>query len=238
VNSFVVACCPARNRAWILPDWLRAQREQTRRPDALYVLLNDCADDSREVVLHNAPDGIPLVVEEWNTGEAGWDRIEPRYSTANIATLRNEMVRRVLERWPQTTHVWSVDSDVAPAPDCLDQLLSAGGVCAAVVRNSTDTVWNFMCGWDNGEPQRDGCEQFSLSSSRVYGGHPFSVSLTGACILIPRSAIEDNPTLRYSGHPRGEDVSWCVAARELGIPLYVHPLAKTKHHMVQGKEAL
>jgi hypothetical protein len=233
---FVIAATIARNRAWILPTWLRAVSSQTIPPDAIYILLNDCSDDSRRVILENAPDSVPLFVQEMNTGEPGWDRIEPRYSTANIAKLRNEMVDRVLRRWPGATHIWSVDSDVEPAPDCLELLLgSAFPVVGAVVRNG-DAVWNFMCGFEERdgriEPWRNGEEAHWMERDK-----PFSVSLTGACILIHRRELVAG--VRYGAHPRGEDVVFCIALAERDFyPLHVHPLARTRHHMRQGEAPL
>lgn len=218
-------------------------RAQTRRPDALYVLLNDCADDSRQVLLENAPDGIPLVVEEFNTGEPGFERAPAdgtlRYSTANIATLRNEMLRRVLARWPQATHAWSVDSDVEPQEHCLARLIAADKpVIAAVVRNG-DAVWNFMCGRrkEDGEPERNGCEPLWLCVyAHDLAPEPFPVGLTGACILLSRNVLEAQPIPpRYGAHPRGEDFPFCAQARELGFDLYMHPRALTRHHMVKGE---
>lgn len=32
-EPFIVAGCPARNRAWILPRWYEAMERQTRKPD-------------------------------------------------------------------------------------------------------------------------------------------------------------------------------------------------------------
>jgi hypothetical protein len=235
---FVIAATIARNRAWILPTWLRAVSSQTIPPDAIYILLNDCTDDSRRVILENAPDSVPLFVQEMNTGETGWDRIEPRYSTANIAKLRNEMVDRVLRRWPGATHIWSVDSDVEPAADCLELLLGEDrSIMAAVVRNG-DKVWNFMCGLErkgeNLEPTRYGDEGLRLE----YLSETFSVYLLGACVLIRRGVLESDDPVRYGANPRGEDFPFCSLALEIGYSLFVHPLARTRHHMRQGEAPL
>lgn len=157
-EPFVVVGCPIRNRAWALPRHLAALRAQAREPDAYFYLANDCDDHTRKVgnmpcdgtiaCLHDAsvdvngvePGPARLRFDILNTGDPGSERVatadSPRYSTANLAAVRNEWVRRCLEHWPQASHLWSCDSDVIPDPDVLEKLLAADvPVCAAVVRN-------------------------------------------------------------------------------------------------------
>lgn len=233
-TPFVVAGCPAKNRAWALPRWyaaLMAQPQLWRKPDAVFVLLNDSDDDS-EILLNEMS-----VASSWlrdtphlsygvvNTGDPGYDRIYPRYSTANLATVRNYWIERALHRWPELTHLWSCDSDVLPDADVLEKLLASDKpVIAAVVANhATGSVFNYFTGEDADGPRRHGLDSILWSMAEV----PFEVTMTGACVLIRRDVLDAG--VRYADHARGEDVAWSKAASEAGFPLYVHPKALTSH---------
>lgn len=236
-EPLVIAATIAKNRAWALPLWYPALAAQTRPPDHTFVLLNDCTDGSEALLADIRDFGV------LNTGDTGDNRIHPRYSIANLAHLRNEMISRVLTRWPTLTHLWSVDSDITPNPDVLAKLLSADlPVCAAVVRNSQQfNIFNYMCGWrqkygagDEGSfksPYRDGTERDQLARSE-----PFIVSLAGACVLIRRDVLDAG--VRYGDHPQGEDAHFSISAMEHGFMLAVHPQARTSHYMEQGEEPL
>lgn len=229
MDEFVVAGCPAKNRAWALEQWVGAMKSQSRRPSALYVLFNDDED-----TLYRIPRGT--IQSSWmlwdtvNTGDPGYDRIYPRYSTANLATVRNYWIERAIHRWPELTHLWSCDSDVLPDPDVLDKLISADKpiISAVVANHATGAVFNYFTGEDADGPRRHGLDSVVWSMAEV----PFEVTMTGACILIRRDVLDAG--VRYADHARGEDVAWSVAARKAGFPLYVHPLARTSHIQRDG----
>lgn len=239
-TPYVVAATIAKNRAWSLLEWYFSLRTQDKVPNATFVLLNDCSDFSESLMsdLSFAAGSrwderlYDLHFEVINTGDHGYDRIYPRYSTANLATLRNEMMDRVLARWPQCTHVWSVDSDVLPDPDVLEKLLEANlpVVAAVVANNATGAVFNFFGGSDDDGPRRAGLDVMALT----FNTSPFEVTMTGACVLISRDVLDAG--VRYADHPRGEDVAWSVSARNAGFPLHVHPLARTRHIQRDGSE--
>lgn len=234
-DTFVVAGTIARDRVWALPAWHRSlHADATRKPDATYVLLNDCSDDSyrtlkilrcRTVPYHFGPD-------------CGTDRVGPnRYSMQRLAHLRNVWIDDCFVQWPHLTHLFSCDSDVLPDPNVLSLLLAADKpVIAAVVRNGPGPVYNFFCGdgneGDYGRLHRDGTEGERLDSLTA----PFRVTMTGACCLYRRDAIDSG--LRFHAHDQGEDVGLAIQAKELGIELWVHPQARTSHMMCQGEEPL
>lgn len=249
-SPFVVACCPARNRAWALPRWYASLSAQSRRPDAALVLSNDCSDDTKHVLRQlQRGSGLPGRLELhrgiYNTyTSSGSERDStPKYDIANLAAVRNECVAQCLKEYRQLTHLWSVDSDVVPDADVLSLLLAADvPIVAAVVRNSDAAgVFNYMCGWQrpygNGDdnvnvlPRRDGSE-----SSKLERTEPFVVTVTGACVLIRRDVIDAG--VRYDAHPQGEDVAWSLDAQRHGYMLAVHPLARTSHYMRRDEEPL
>lgn len=234
-QPFVVAATIAKNRAWALPRWHGSLVGQTpTHPRALYVLNNDSSDDTAACLLDAPqPADVTLVVETLNTGDQGCERTSgsaPRYSIANLALLRNEMIARVLSLWPNLTHLLSVDSDIACDPNVLALLLAARlPIVSAVVRNSpTQPVYNFWRGWVSpfggpSYPHRDGSEERALAENS-----PVIVSMTGACVLIERAVLDDE-RVRYAAHPQGEDIPFSVAAQRAGWLMAVHPKARTTH---------
>lgn len=239
-EPIVVAGCVAKNRAWALGSWYDAMEAQTRRPDRVRVLLNDC-DDSSEQICYERGDDVTSDYWVLTTGDPGCERVAtaeaPRYSIAHLAMLRNEFVDRTLERWPQATHLFSVDSDVIVDPDVLEKLLAADkAVIAATVCNSRDQpVWNFFVGSDDEGPRRTPMDQFGITGESVVQAKNkiAEVTMTGACVLIRRDVLDAG--VRYADHPRGEDVAWSMAATKAGFSLYVHPQARTSHVQRNGE---
>lgn len=86
-----------------------------------------------------------------------------------------------------------------------------------------------MLGWDALGPKRSNghSHQEALISGLT------QVTLTGACCLYRRDVFEQG--LRWSDHPRGEDAGLAMQARELEIPLYVLPNARTRHVQRNGE---
>lgn len=249
-NAFVVAGCPLKNRLWCAERHAYSLASQSRRPDALFWLLND--DTERTGVglcngVLQVNDCPPGTIEHFDTGDTGYSRIAvngtPRYSIANLATVRNKWVERALALWPHLTHLWSVDSDVLPDADVLSLLLDADlPVVAAVVANNADsTVYNYMCGWSRQQPSIDGevvqPRRNGDEALRLLRTDPFAVSMTGACVLIRRDVVDTATAycMCYDDHVQGEDIAFSIEAQRYGFMLAVHPLARTSHVQHSGE---
>lgn len=251
-QPYVVAGCPVRNRAWIIERHVAAVKEQAPRPTCFY-LVND-SDDRTEQFLYECMPGALDDYEVFDTNHQGYTRTgEHRYHDdqhANLASLRNHWIERALELYPQASHLWMVDSDVVPDPDCLEKLLAADkDIVAGVVRNG-DGAWNFMTVSElvhgvGDVPTRTRVDEVNLHHET----DPFEVSLLGACVLVKREVLERKtqekaeffdatifyqpsvPAVRFWSHPRGEDFTWCSAAKAAGFDLWLQPLARTMHWM-------
>lgn len=249
-EPFVVATTCVRRRPWAARPWLGAMAAQARKPDAVLVVVDEPEDRVTEltwgVVASDcernglAPTKVVAYPHPsapgWSRGtrESGWREPEPgasgRYSDdqhAHLARLRNWTVERALELWPQCTHVWCTDSDVAPEPDVLELLLAADKeVVAAVVRNG-ERAWNFFSGesWRQNppEPYRNGTEPLIVTCKE-----PVKVTMTGASILLRLDAIKAG--YRWAPDLKGEDVGAAKIARAHGIELWLHPIARTLHY--------
>lgn len=242
--TFVVAGGIVRNRAWILPRHLSAVARC--RPDAMFYVTGDNEDETNTVLADfavrtfnelgpRAPRQAPFNYLVHDTGEPGWTRDgkeAPRYRSAHMAAERNLWAREALERWPQATHLWVVDSDVLPAPDVLERLLALKApVAAAYVPVGTIPI--HMMGWDSehDRPKRTGEEKLLTK--------PHIVSMVGGCYLIdarllghyPPPEHSDPPLPYWKEHPQGEDGGFAESVLRMGANMLVDPLAGCEHIM-------
>jgi GT2 family glycosyltransferase len=251
----------------VLPAWLAALAGQARRPDQTLLLINDSSDQSWAIA--NGPWWTCMSVPRvdpflWTVHAERYDTGHPHYERgsgytvdhhANLASVRNRWIERALAQWPQATHLWMVDSDVLPEPDCLALLLAADkDVVAAPVRNG-EKAWNFMSGYRHHEGSVEPVRMPGEAEMLAAGALPFEVALLGACTLVRRAVLDTwigvdpavgvntphqppQPLVRFAPHPRGEDLAFCAAARAAGYQLFVEPRARTAHWMDPDKEPL
>jgi len=107
------------NRADLLVGMLDALAQQTRQPDAVFVIDNASSDHTAEVLGRN---DLPLriTVMPDNVGGAGGFHLG---------------VRQAYDAG--FDRIWLVDDDVVPAPDCLATLLAHDEACLMSVREDT-----------------------------------------------------------------------------------------------------
>lgn len=219
--TFVVAGGICRNRSWCLPQHLNAVMNNLDLGDDLLYLTGDNADNTREVLIANF---VEYLVND--TGHPGYKR-DPgphRYDAANMAFLRNLWAEEAIKRWPDLTHLWVVDSDVIPEPDCLSKLLALDKPVVAAhvpLMDGVTPIW--MEGWSltSDLPRRTGSERKRIK--------PQTCTLVGGCYLIRRDAWDKG--LRWSPTEISEDGGFARSARDLGIEMWAHPGARTQHLM-------
>jgi hypothetical protein len=224
-DAFVVAGGPVRDRGWIVGSSIDAL--SANGADALFYLANDCQDNTETILYQKG-----VRYETVKTGKEGYCRGERRegwkghrYVFDHLADMRNLWADYALDLYPQATHFWSCDSDIAPDEDCLPLLLEADKPCiGARVRNSP-VAYNFMLGMDSGGARRSGGEAQALESTE-----PFEVTLTGACFLIRRDVLESTD---WGFHDRGEDLVFSQGCIDQGHGLWLHPRARCTHYMGQ-----
>lgn len=173
-----------------------------------------------------------------------------RCGTDGLVDSRNKAVDQFLEEARADWLFW-VDTDMGFAPDTIDRLLDAadpverpvvGALCFASVEKDSDGMggWHTVATPTLFDWAHDGDHQgFAVrwdypanTVTRVHG--------TGsACILIHRSVFEKihaefgtwysrsrNPS---TGQLISEDLSFCIRANALDIPIYVHTGVPTTH---------
>lgn len=173
-----------------------------------------------------------------------------RFRPIGICDARNQGAQTFLSVGAEG--LWFVDTDMGFMPDTLDRLLSSadplerpvmGALCFGVLEEEPDGMGGFTT--------RIVPSLFTWSKERKVFGEPDSapsgvirVDGTGtACLLVHRFALElvrdmHGPvwfdSIRDgSGEPIGEDLSFCLRLRELGIPVHVDTGIRTNHQKYQ-----
>jgi GT2 family glycosyltransferase len=169
--------------------------------------------------------------------------LKNEWSSANVSQPRNNLTRQFLET-TDAEWLWWIDADMGWDPMALDQLLEVadpvtapivGGLCFGAFHDMLfPTIYQFG--------QVDG----KLTTVRM-SDYPrdavVEVASTGAAfLLIHRSALERmrdrgfNKTFPWfqetemDGQPVGEDLTFCLRARMLEIPVHVNTAVKVGHH--------
>lgn len=228
---FVVAGGIVRNRAWILPDHLRAVA--FNKPAQMFYLWGDCKDATGEILRYGVAHyehgaaifveyrpvgdavgqwcGVPLEELRHDTGEPGYTRDGsdgPRYRSAHMAAERNLWAQEALKRWPQATHLLVVDSDVLPEPDVLEKLLAVDAPVACAYVPVGDGFPIYMEGDRSTILPPEEIERTKFSPYRT--GHershmtPFQCYLAGGCYLVKREVFKFGPAVESFCGPWSE----------------------------------
>lgn len=221
--------CPVRNRAWILPHYLRAMQslDYPREKLQYCFVLNNSTDCSQEIIEEFARNN--------NTDIIIFDQEKPRgvergyYSFTHLASLRNTLLNQFLETGAD--YLFSVDSDILVPADSLSRLIA----------HNCDIVSMLVCnGHQIGDPDvynvlRQVDDRYEYI--RDFPRHGvFPVDCTGAAYLIKRRVITRG--VRYCTDGGGEDIGFCQQAREMGFQLYCDGSLEAFHIMHENQLSL
>lgn len=179
-------------------------------------------------------------------------RLAMKHGAGGLIQARNEAVAKFLSDCEQSEWLWWVDTDMGFAPDTIDRLVEVadpverpivGALCFAQKETGSDGMGGYTT-----EPRVtifDFVQDETGTGFRGRTRYPSNTVVqcagTGAaCILIHRSVLQrianefgpiwydriPNPT---TGKLFGEDLSFCMRAQALEIPLFVHTGVKTSH---------
>ena len=167
------------------------------------------------------------------------------WSSANISTARNNVVGQFLDHDSQAEWLLFIDSDMQFEHTAVEQLLAVadpetvpivGGLCFGALHDELFPTIYHLTELESG----------GFSTIRVLD-YPkdalIRCTATGAAfLLIHRSALEAirghgfNRTFPWfqetenAGQPVGEDITFCLRAGLLGIPVHVNAAVKVGHH--------
>lgn len=190
------------------------------------------------------------LAHEGRVFRGGW--LAMRYGTDGLPAARNEAVQQFLQDKDAEWLFWT-DTDMGFRPDTVDQLLAVadpaerpivGALCFAQRELTSDGMGGYRCAprptifdWvelENGHQGFHGRTVYPVNALVRCAG-------TGsACILIHRSVFEriheehgpnwyTRATNATTGQRMGEDLSFCMRAVALGIPVHVHTGARATH---------
>lgn len=174
-----------------------------------------------------------------------------RYGTDGLVDARNKAVEQFLSE-RDSQWLWWVDTDMGFAPDTVDRLVEAadpvkrpivGGLCFTQRETGEDGLggWRTAAAPTIFDWVREGDQQGFAIRWDYPENTVTQCSGTGsACILIHRSVFEKlfakygkswydrafNPSMKQE---TSEDLSFCMRAIALGIPVHVHTGVKTSH---------
>lgn len=180
-----------------------------------------------------------------------WDRANGRrikgmletWSSANVAEARNSLTRQFVEDYDADWLLW-VDSDMVWQADALERLVASahpetapivGGLCFGASDGQLfPTIYQAA--------EIDG-KVMTIRQADYPRDEVVQCIATGAAfLLIHRSVLvkvrdaEFNLTFPWfqeteiSGRPAGEDLTFCLRAGQLGIPVHVNTAVKIGHH--------
>lgn len=117
MSDSVAVVVVTHNRAALLARMLDGLAAQTHRPDAIHVIDNASADDTRRVLAERTDLPLHVTHSEENLGGAGGFHlgVEQAYHAGY-------------------DRIWLMDDDVVPAADCLAVLLAHDEACLMAVR--------------------------------------------------------------------------------------------------------
>lgn len=234
--------CPCRNRAWILPDYLKAL-ESINYPNKQYIFVeNDSTDDTLDILQefkfkHESTQLDMLRHTADVPGEGRNEYSQNEYK--NLCEIRNYFIERFLVM-TDADFLFSVDSDIIVPPDILDEdihglwALSCKGneIMGAAISNIPNTEidghtpTNFMV--KRGD---------SFIHPPTYPlSELFRVAMVGAVSLIPRKILQQmydtNKGKVYKPHHQGEDLGFALNVPE-GTKFYVNMDCRPEHRMVK-----
>ena len=177
--------------------------------------------------------------------------IAMHYGTGGLIEARNKGVKTFLEEDNADWLFW-VDTDMGFAPDTIDLLMDAadpverpmvGALCFSQREDSADGFGGYRCtatptifDWAHIEGQYGWQVRWNYPQNTV-----MQVGGTGAaCVLVHRSVFEkiqaehgnvwyDRVPNTTTGQLISEDLSFCLRARALKIPMFVHTGVPTTH---------
>ena len=182
--------------------------------------------------------------------------ISMRCGSDGLVEARNKAVRHFLDDRPADWLFW-IDTDMGFAPDTIDRLVEAadpverpivGGLCFSMRETDSDEVG----GWRTAPtptvfdwakiPVEDGDPQMGFAVRWDYPANTLvrAAGTGSACILIHRNVFEamekEYGPIWYQRVPNtstgqlvSEDLSFCLRAGAMGIPLHIHTGVKTTH---------
>lgn len=227
---------PIRNRAWILPYFLKKiyDIDYPKNQITLIFCLNDSKDESQNILNKFKDDynkqykDIQILIKNLNAIE---DKRESAIRAEIYTTL--SQIRNFLLKQTKSDYVFSIDSDILCEPDILKRLLSAKkDMISSLIYNGylfePERPWKYT----NIMNKLDGKQYIHLSKRHrdkdKYEDCIVKADMTGAVSLFTKDVAK---SCTYQEHPLGEDFPFCEQAIAKGFKLYSNINLYSQHIM-------
>lgn len=195
-------------------------------------------------------------MRDWDATHNGFlaQRFAMRFGTDGLVAARNQVAAQLLAS--DCDYLLWVDTDMGFAHDSLDRLMQVadpetrpviGGLCFAARQYATDGMSGY---WTRPQPtlydwrdNSDGGSGFVISPMYPVNALMRVAATGSAFILIHRSVFEKiaeqmgptwyERTPAPNGELLGEDISFCVRAAMVEVPVHVHTGVRTSHYKGQ-----
>lgn len=222
----VMVGCPVRNRGWILPKYLEHIYNIDYPKEELIpcFILNDSTDNS-ERLLNEFMKKHGREYKNFIICVEHLDQVEDQRTHAvrqkiyhSLAWLRNQLLSQAISK--KVDYLFSVDSDILVPRNILKDLIAADkDVVAAQIWNDDGKKFpNIMI-------QQEG-------KIKHYFDFPkqvlFPCDVTGAVYLMKRKVFTST---RYEFHRQGEDIGFCLNAKNQGFEIWADSRIQCTHIM-------
>lgn len=228
----VMIGCPVRNRAWILPRYLKSisNLEYPGEYLSYCFIVNDCIDSTPDLLADFArerPGQVKIIVHNMGRLKSR-SHLRGYYHFAHLAWLRNILLSAFLQS--DCEYLFSIDSDILLPPYALNRLLKDEcEIISALVCNGHETrdpgIYNIL------RHNKDGTWRHIREFSRE---GVFEVECTGAVYLLKRNVI-DGYGIRYSAAYGAEDIGFCMNALSKGIKIFCDGRVEGEHYMQENQ---
>jgi glycosyltransferase involved in cell wall biosynthesis len=224
----IMIACPVRNRAWILPRYLKSISDLEYPSEYLCYcfVINDCIDSTPNLLADFArerPGQVKIIVQNLGRRQSK-SHLRGYYHFAHLAQLRNILLLAFQKS--DCDYLFSVDSDILLPPLALNTLLEDDcAIISALVCNGHElgdpSIHNIL--------KHDG--QGGWIAIRDFPrNRVFEVDCTGAAYLLKREVI-DKYGVRYSATYGAEDIGFCQDAASKGLKIFCDGRVECEHHM-------
>lgn len=224
--------CPIRNRAWILPEYLKSLTSLDYPAACLRYcfIVNDCIDSTLNILRnfsHEHPHQVEIVIQDWGIRQTK-SHLRGYYCLNHLARLRNQLLEMFLAS--DCHYLFSVDSDIIMPASSLKQLLADEcEIVSALVCNGHEIgnagIYNIL----KRTSENHWVHILDFPRDRV-----FEVDCTGAAYLLTRNVIE-NYGIRYSAFQGAEDIGFCREAALQGLKIFCDGRVEGEHRMSESQ---
>ena len=213
--------CPVQNREQVIDRYLDAilKLDYPKKDIHLNFLLNNSTDNTIYRLMDFFFDHMEL--DDYGIVEVNvYDDVD---YTDSIYQRDYGAFAKIRNKWlefldPEDTHFFSIDSDVLPPAQSLNQLLNHDKDIISILVKNGPSAYN-VCNYDG----RTGYYKSVYPLKRKL----MQVDLTGACYLVKREVVDAG--VRWGDAIQSEDVYFSEQAREQGFELWSDGTMEAQH---------